>query len=236
MKPPIVCCGACIVLLLASCTRGSVELRQSTVAPGINDAYADVQDVGVWVERFEREGREVYAKRSAIARIVAARADATLADIGAGTGLFTLLLAARLSEGKVIAVDIVPAFLEHIRALTDEAELSNVDTVLCKEDSVELPPDSIDLAFICDTYHHFEYPRDTMRSLHDALRAGGELVVVDFQRIPGQSSDWILGHVRAGREVVVEEISSYGFELVEDLTDTIGLKKNYMLRFRRSAR
>ncbi len=236
MKPPIVCCGACIVLLLASCTRGSVELRQSTVAPGINDAYADVQDVGVWVERFEREGREVYAKRSAIARIVAARADATLADIGAGTGLFTLLLAARLSEGKVIAVDIVPAFLEHIRALTDEAELSNVDTVLCKEDSVELPPDSIDLAFICDTYHHFEYPRDTMRSLHDALRAGGELVVVDFQRILGQSSDWILGHVRAGREVVVEEISSYGFELVEDLTDTIGLKKNYMLRFRRSAR
>jgi ubiquinone/menaquinone biosynthesis C-methylase UbiE len=214
----------------------SPATRPASVAPGVNDPYADVQDVGVWVERFEREGREVYAKRSAIAQLVTSRIDATLADVGAGTGLFTMLLARRLSEGRVVAVDIVPQFLQHIRELADRTEFANVDTVLCTEDSVELAPDSIDLAFICDTYHHFEYPRETMGSLHAALRPGGEVFVVDFQRIPGQSSDWILEHVRAGREIVIAEITSYGFELVEDLTETVGLESNYMLRFRRAAR
>ena len=58
--------------------------------------------------------------------------------------------------------------------------------VLGGERSVELPEASVDLAFVCDTYHHFEYPRSTLASLHTAIRPGGALVVVDFEREPGQ--------------------------------------------------
>ena len=99
-------------------------------------------------------------------------------------------------KGKLYAVDITPKFIEHINGRVKEAGLTNVETVLCKEDSVELPPASIDFAFICDVYHHFEYPDDSMASLYEALRPGGEIVIIDFDRIEGVSRDWVLGHVR----------------------------------------
>jgi ubiquinone/menaquinone biosynthesis C-methylase UbiE len=94
----------------------------------------------------------------------------TVADVGAGTGLFTLLFAHTLNtRGQVIAVDIVPAFLDYIRAQAAAVGLQNVRAVLCTDRSVELEPESLDLAFICDAYHHFEYPKETLRSLHRAL-------------------------------------------------------------------
>ncbi|HEY3246619.1 MAG TPA: class I SAM-dependent methyltransferase [Phycisphaerae bacterium] len=157
-----------------------------------------------------------------------------VADVGAGTGLFTEPLARAVGpKGKVIAVDIVPLFLEHIRQRAAEAGLSNVSTVLCKEDSVEVPADSIDLAFVCDTYHHFEYPKSTLRSIHTALRAGGQLIIVDFKRIPGVSRAWVLEHVRAGQDEVTAEIRAAGFELVSQGSEAPYLDENYLLRFRK---
>jgi predicted methyltransferase len=105
-----------------------------------------------------------------------------------------------------------------------------VQTVLCTERSVELPTHSIDLAFLCDVYHHFEYPQSSLASIHQALRPGGEMVVVDFKRVPGKSSDWTMNHVRAGQEVVEEEIAAAGFKKIEQ-ADV--LKDNYLLRFRK---
>lgn len=224
--------------LLAGCRGAGPRTdagAEASVRPGINEPYENVSAVGEWVERFEREGREVYDRRESIVAAMGLPPDAVVADVGAGTGLFTLLLAERVPGGRVIALDIVPAFVEHIAAQARAAQRTNVSVQACSDRSVMLPPDSIDAAFICDTYHHFEYPRSTMRSLHEALRPGGEVFVLDFQRIEGRSSDWVLSHVRAGRERVIEEIESFGFEWVEDLTDVVGLEENYMLRFRKRA-
>jgi predicted methyltransferase len=88
----------------------------------------------------------------------------------------------------------------------------------------------VDLAFTSDTYHHLEYPRSTLASIHRALRPGGELVVVDYRREPGKSPAWILGHVRAGQEEVAKEIEAAGFKRVE--TPEF-LKENYLMRFRK---
>jgi predicted methyltransferase len=94
-----------------------------------------------------------------------------------------------------------------------------------------LPAESIDLAFICDTYHHFEYPRAMLASIHQALKPGAELVVVDFELILGKSSNWVISHVRAGKEEVIAEIQAAGFELIEDNQQV--LRNNYFLRFRK---
>ncbi|MFG0260497.1 MAG: class I SAM-dependent methyltransferase [Phycisphaerales bacterium JB041] len=207
---------------------------RESVNPGINDPYlrSDV-DAEAWAQRFEVESREVFAAREAIADALRLSPGMHVADVGAGTGLFTPLLASRVGpSGTVYAVDIVPAFIKHIDRRARDAGLSQVQTVLCSEHSVELPESSVDLVFVCDTYHHFEYPRDTLGSIHAALRENGELVVLDFERIPGVSSDWILEHVRAGREVFSAEIQSAGFELVEQITSA-PLRENYMLRFRK---
>jgi ubiquinone/menaquinone biosynthesis C-methylase UbiE len=151
------------------------------------------------------------------------------ADIGAGTGLFTRLFAKEVGpRGKVMAVDIAPKFIQYIEKTCKELALKNVAGVVCKADSVELPANSIDLAFICDTYHHFEFPYKTMASLHRALRTGGHVVLVDFHRIPGKSSAWVLNHVRAGQEVFTSEIKTSGFKQVEDVAL---LKENYFVRF-----
>ena len=71
-----------------------------------------------------------------------------------------------------------------------------------------------------------------MASLHRALRSGGEVVMVDFERIPGVSREWVLDHVRCGKDEVIAEVEGDGFELVEELA-VPGLAENYVLRFRR---
>ena len=152
-----------------------------------------------------------------------------VADIGAGTGLFTRLFAAKVGDsGKVYAVDIAPAFVDNIVRVSRAQGRRNVEGVINSAKSVSLPPHSIDLAFICDTYHHFEYPRDMLASLHRALKPDGSVVIIDFRKIPGFSSPWVMGHVRAGEPVVVSEIEAAGFRLVEDRDF---LTTSYFLRF-----
>src|SRR5262249_25547152 len=100
--------------------------------------------------------------------------------------------------------------------------------VVCPPDAVGLEPQSVDLVFICDTYHHFEFPLRTMASIHRALRPGGQVVLIDFHRIKGKSSEWIMGHVRAGQEVFTGEVRACGFKQGEDLKF---LNENYFVRF-----
>lgn len=224
---------ACVLafLLIAGCT--TAPQRDRSVNPGINDSYEDA-DVDAFVERFETESREIYAQRREIVMDVGARPGAAIADIGAGTGFFTMMFAERVGpDGRVYAVDITPEFVAHIESQAADRGLEQVQAVVCEPDSVNLPPGSVDLAFICDTYHHFEYSRSTMRSLHAALRPGGEVVVIDFERIPGKSREWVLGHVRAGKQEVIDEITSYGFELVREGATHADLEENYVLRFRK---
>jgi ubiquinone/menaquinone biosynthesis C-methylase UbiE len=212
--------------------RHSAEAAEASVRPGINAEYLKPDlNVTQSVERFEREGREIYDHREAIVAAARLKPGMAVADIGAGTGLFTPHFSRAVGpKGKVLAVDIVPAFLDRIRQRAAAEGLANVQTVLCSERSVELPPASIDFAFICDVYHHFEYPQSSMASLHRALRPGGEVLLVEFKRIPGVSSDWIFNHVRAGQEVFTSEINVAGFQQIEELRL---LKDNYMVRFRK---
>lgn len=200
--------------------------------PSLNREFSKPDlDVSQWVERFEREGREVYDQRERIVQAAGIEPGMVVADVGAGTGLFEPLFAKAVGpRGKVIAVDIAPKFLEHIRREADRLELRNIQTVLCTERSANLPEASVDLVFICDTYHHFEHPAATLASIHRALKPGGVLVLVEFRREPGKSSQWLLKHVRAGREVFTREIEAAGFEAIatEDF-----LQQNYMARFRK---
>jgi predicted methyltransferase len=107
-----------------------------------------------------------------------------------------------------------------------------VVTRLGDERSVPLPDDSVDLLFLCDAYHHFEYPRSMNRSMWKALRPGGTLLLIDYKRIPGTTRKDILAHVRAGEEVFTAELVDAGFEKVESLPSP-RLRDNYVVRFRK---
>lgn len=213
------------LLSLGAITRG----QDKSVKPGINDPFKN-PDIEKYAKTFEVESREVFTQREKIVAACKLKSGMVVADVGAGTGLFTRLFAPAVApKGKVIAVDISDKFLDHIAKTCKEAKLTNVETLKCSETSSELPANSVDVVFICDTYHHFEYPLRTMTSIHKALKPGGRVVVIDFHRIPGKSTDWILGHVRAGQDVVIKEIEEAGFKKVHEEKDL--LKENYLVVF-----
>lgn len=209
------------------------EAKQS-IRPGINDSFLDPElDVAQWVERFEVESREVYHARKEILEHLSLKSGMRVADVGAGTGFYSILMSEAVGdEGWVYAIDISPKFIQYLTHQFDERELENVTTVMCDDDSICLPPDSIDLAFICDVYHHFEYPHDTMKSIHRAMSKGGRVIVIDFERIPGVSRDWTLQHVRADKQTFMNEIQEAGFELVAE-RKIPGFQENYFIEFRK---
>jgi len=207
---------------------------EANIRPGVNEKYlAPDLDIDHWKEIFEGESREIFRSRREIVGALGLEPGMRVADIGAGTGLFLEPLAKAVGpEGRVYAVDISPVFVEHLKRRAARAGLSQVAVVQSRERSAGLPEASVDLIFLCDVYHHFEYPRSTMASLERALRPGGWLVVIDFERIPGESRDWILDHVRAGKREVTAEIAAAGF-LLEDEVKVEGLRENYLLRLRK---
>lgn len=222
-----------ITAMPALAERPAAGAREPVLDPSINRYYHDA-DPGRWREVFERPGRELFDRRREIVDALGLAPGMTVADVGAGTGLFTMPFARAVQPGgRVYAVDISEAFIDAIGQRAVEAGLDNVVTVVNHQQSAELPADSVDLVFIADTYHHFEYPQAMLASLQRALRPGGILALIDFRRQPGVSSDWVMGHVRAGRAQVVDELEQAGFVLVDE---PLQLRGNYFLRFRRSER
>ncbi len=224
--------SAMVTALLGFCVLASSVLAQDkSVRPGINDSFRDPK-VSEFQEKFEIESREVFSKRKEILESCKIAPGMTVADIGAGTGIFTRLFSDAVGpKGQVLAVDIASNFLEHINNTNRQAGRKNVQTVQCTPDSTMLEPATVDVAYICDTYHHFEFPLKTMRSLHAALKPNGRLFLVDFKRVEGESTDWTMKHVRAGQEVFEGEVLSSGFKKVREHSDL--LKENYFIEFER---
>ena len=228
----LVVAGVIYFLIQTATPEGAIP--EENVHPGFNKQFRE-PDVSEFVGRFEREDREVYENRERILEALDLRPGMSVADVGAGTGFYSLMLAQAVGpSGRVYAQDISQAFLESVRKRAAEAGLKNIETVLGADRDARLPKDSVDLVFICDTYHHFEYPRNMLASIRRALREGGVLVIVDFDRVEGQSREWILDHVRIGRRGVISEVARAGFDLV-DSPPADYLKENYILRFRKRA-
>jgi len=198
-------------------------------APGINKPYVVDPDVVRWNRSFENERREVYVKRDAIVAAAGVKPGMTVADIGAGTGLFTMLFADAVKPtGKVVAVDISPAFVEYIQSTAKKRRVKNVSAVVANGTDVGLPDASVDLAYLSDVYHHFEHPAETLASIRKALKPGGRMVVIDYERIPGRTPQARIEHVRVDKQQAISEIEAAGFKLLEEKKL---MRENYYLVF-----
>jgi ubiquinone/menaquinone biosynthesis C-methylase UbiE len=187
-------------------------------------------DVSQWTERFEHEGRAVYDKRYEILDAMHLKPGMSVADIGAGSGLFSRLMAQRVAPGgMVFAVDISKNMIDHIGKVAEQEKITNLKPVLGDPHSPRLWSNSVDLVCIIDSYHHFEFPQDMLREIRHALRPDGALVLIDFKRIDGVSADYILKMVRAGEGTFTDEFQNAGFDLVERRDNMF--PDNYLLRF-----
>lgn len=132
----------------------------------------------MWLERRSREAEEQPSK---IVNALDLQPDDVVADIGAGTGYLSFLMAPTLPQGKVLAVDIQPEMLEIIEFFKLEKQIYNVEPILATLTSPNLPPKSIDLAIMVDAYHEFEYPNEIMEGIAKALKPGGRVALVEYR-------------------------------------------------------
>ena len=210
---------------------GLLPAQEQDVQPGINANFRH-PDFATWVERFEHEGREVYDKRMQIVQALDLKTGMVIADVGAGTGLFSKLFSPAVGDtGKVYAEDISEVFISNIQRIARQEGLRNVVGVVGTDKDVKLPANSLDRVFVCDTYHHFEYPKTMLASIRKAMKPDGQLAVIDFIKDPAQSSDWIMQHVRADKATVIKEIEAAGFRLVREASF---LHDNYFIVFAKS--
>ncbi len=226
--------GRALFALVTAITLGFFALdtsaQEKSVRPGINDSFEDAE-VERFIERFERNGREIYDRRFDILNALELKPGVAVADIGAGTGFFAKMFSEKVGEkGKVYAVEIEQNFLDHIDEMAEKAGIENIVTVLGEPRTPKLEPNSVDVVFICDTYHHFEYPFDMLRVIHAALREGGRLVIVDFERVKGVTSDFSIGHVRCGKGTVTDEVKDSGFTFEREYPF---MKEQYLITFRK---
>jgi ubiquinone/menaquinone biosynthesis C-methylase UbiE len=131
-----------------------------------------------WLERPDREEEE---RPSLVMKNLELEANDIVADIGAGSGYFTFLMAPLVPEGKVLAVDIQPEMLKFIEGKKKLRRQPNIDPILGTIEDVNLPENSVDLAILVDAYHEFSHPREMGESICKGLKPGGRLVLLEYR-------------------------------------------------------
>lgn len=226
--------GAFLKTVLAAAITAAVA--GCSKAPGGGDGPAEPAaseeiNLDVWLERLEVGSRELYSARENVVAALGLEEGDVVADIGAGTGLYSLMFAEEVGpEGRVFAEDIEPLFLDLINRRAQDAGVNNITAVFGREDNVTLPAGAMDLVFIADTYHYFDDREAVMKSIYDALKPGGSLIIVDYDLEPGGERPEDKSHVRFGKAGVISEIEFIGFELAETV-EVEGLEENYVVRF-----
>lgn len=133
-----------------------------------------------WLDRDEREAEEAPAKAI---QALDLRPGMTVADVGAGSGYYTIRIARQVGErGRVFATDVQRGMLDLIERRVRAERLENVETVLGTPEDPALPAQSIDLALMVDVYHELQSPQTFMRRLRETLKPDGRLVLLEFRK------------------------------------------------------
>jgi ubiquinone/menaquinone biosynthesis C-methylase UbiE len=197
-------------------------------AKKLNEAFG--ADADKAAEGFESAGRALFDKRFAVINILGLKPGMDVADIGAGSGLFSRLMAPLVAPGgTVYAVEIAQGLVDHIARTAEESKLDNIKAILGDPRSPRLAAGSVDVVFIADSYHHFEYPREMLAEIKKALRPQGFVLLVDFERIEGVSHPFVLNMVRAGKGAMTDEFRDAGFEPVQEF---VMFDDEYVLKFK----
>lgn len=174
--------------------------------------HHDFSDVDRWVGVFESPERDAWQEPGRVVAALDLKPGMTVADIGAGTGYFSAPFARAVAPGgAVYAADIEPRMVEHLRDRADREGLGTLVPVLCSADDPRLPAGSIDVIFICDTWHHLPDRPAYSKLLRTRLTRRGRLVIVDFK--PGELPVGPPPEAKLSVEEVLAEVEPAGFRL-----------------------
>jgi predicted methyltransferase len=169
-------------------------------------------DAQKWAHVFDDPKRDAWQKPHAVIEALRLKPSAVVADIGAGTGYFSVRLARMLPQGRVYAVDVEPDMVKHLGERAKREDLANLKPLAAAADDPRLP-ERMDLVLLVDVYHHIEERSRYFRRLAASLKPGGRLAVIDFHL------DAPEGPPRAARippDGVKAELAAAGYALSEE--------------------
>jgi predicted methyltransferase len=207
--------------ILACAALAALALAQAQ-AP--EDHQHDFSDAERWSQSFDDPRRDAWQKPHEVMAALRLKPQAIVADIGAGTGYFTVRLAHLLTGGKVYAVDLEPDMVKHLAARAKRERLANVVAVQAAADDARLP-EKVDLVLMVDTYHHIDDRRGYFAKLKESLKPGGRVAIIDF------TLDSEVGpppRARVSPDRVKSELGAAGYKLADEHTF---LENQYFLVF-----
>ena len=212
--------GAAIVSVLASQVQG--EVKASKIDRPTSQPYEG--DLSI----FEGANRaqELHVQR--IINLLGLKPGKNVADIGAGSGWFTVRAARRVKTGIVYAVEINPAAIDYIRNRARKEKLLNIRLIQSTTDDPLLPKASVDAALLLKTYHEVAQPIALLRNLRPALRSGALLGIIDRNGTGGDHG--------INADMVIKEARQAGFTLVAQYDFVKSEGVDYFLLFREAGR
>lgn len=131
----------------------------------------------------DRSGRQAEERSDLAIKELNLKPGMVVADIGAGTGYYSIRVAKRVSPGgRVLAIDIQPEMLDRLRINAEAANVKNIETILGSESNPHLPPGTLDLAIMVDVYHELSRPQRILEHVRAALKPNGQLVLLEYRK------------------------------------------------------
>ena len=169
-------------------------------------------DAEKWAKVFDDPERDAWQKPHDVIKALALKPDAIVADIGAGTGYFSVRFARMLPKGRVYGVDTEPGMVKHLAERAKKEKLCNI-TAMASTSGAPRLPEKADLIIFVDVYHHVEGRERYFRQLQNSLKPGGRVAVIDFRM------DSPTGPPRSARiapDRVKDELKRAGYALAQE--------------------
>ena len=200
--PRSVCAISLLLPLL--CLPAPVPVQSGAPSPQRKTSAPYAGDLSI----FESPGRDERLQINRVMDMLGIEPGKSVADIGAGSGWFTVRAARRVTgSGTVYAVDINPEAIHYIEQRTKKEQLQNIKAILSKPDDPQLPADSIDAVLLLKTYHEVAHPAALLRNLRPSLKPGARIGVID-RNGNGKNHG-------VNKDVVVREAAQAGYKLLD---------------------
>jgi len=223
LKRTTICVAILLSLTLSFALTGCNGQTANKHEPATEQRFSDIDK---WVRMFENPERVKWSKPAEVVRAMELRPSDIVADIGAGTGYFTRLIAMAVPQGKAIGLDIEDSMVKYMKDDAKKLGLNNYDAKVVPTDSAKLASNSVDIVFLSNTYHHISNRVDYFKAVAKGLKKDGRVVIVDFYK------DSKIGPPRdhkLAKSVTLKEMNEAGYRLVK--THNI-LEHQYFLEFR----
>jgi cyclopropane fatty-acyl-phospholipid synthase-like methyltransferase len=178
-----------------------------------------------WAKVFDDPKRDAWQKPHEVIRALALKPDAVVADIGSGTGYFSMRFAHMLPKGRVYGVDTEPDMVKYLAERAKREGLGNVTALAAAPGDPRLP-EKVDLVILVDVYHHVEDRARYFSKLRDSLKTGGRVAVIDF-RMESPEGPPKAARIAPGQVVAEMKRAGYALDRAHDF-----LPNQYFLVFR----